>query len=57
VHPIRNSLDYAGRQERKALVSAWKPICAAPTAEAARAEPDRLEAGSRGRKFPTVGAT
>jgi transposase-like protein len=56
VHLIRNSLDYAGWKERKGLAGALKPIYTAPTAEAARTELDRFEAGAWGQKFPTVGA-
>ncbi|EKL2563733.1 IS256-like element ISEc58 family transposase, partial [Escherichia coli] len=37
VHLIRNSLDYAGWKDRKALAAAIKPIYTAPTAEAAEA--------------------
>ena len=54
VHLIRNSLDYAGWKERKALAAALKPIYTAPSAEAALAELQAFEDGSWGRKFPTV---
>ncbi|HUN70182.1 MAG TPA: IS256 family transposase [Burkholderiales bacterium] len=54
VHLIRNSLDYAGWRERKALAEALRPVYTAPTAEAAEAALDAFEAGSWGQKFPTV---
>ena len=54
VHLIRNSLDYAGWKERKALAAALKPIYTAPSAEAARIELDDFESGDWGQKFPTV---
>jgi transposase-like protein len=57
VHLIRNSLDYASWKDRKALAAALKPIYTAPSAEAAAAELDGLEAGPWGQKFPTVVAT
>ena len=57
VHLIRNSLDYASWKDRKALATALKPIYTAPSAEAAAAELDALEAGPWGKKFPTVVAT
>ncbi len=40
VHLIRNSLDYAGRKDRKALAAAIKPIYTAVNAEAAQLELD-----------------
>ena len=57
VHLIRNSLDFASWKDRKALAAALKPIYTAPSAEAAAAELDALEAGPWGQKFPTVVAT
>jgi transposase-like protein len=54
VHLIRNSLDYAGWKERKALAAAIKPIYQAANAEAALAELDSFAAGPWGLKFPTV---
>jgi transposase-like protein len=54
VHLIRNSLDYAGWKDRKALAAAIKPIYTAATAEAAAAALDAFEAGAWGQKFPTV---
>ena len=57
VHLIGNSLDYASWKDRKALAAALKPIYTAPSAEAAAAELDALEAGPWGKRFPTVVAT
>ncbi|MFT4191890.1 MAG: IS256 family transposase [Comamonas sp.] len=54
VHLIRNSLDFASWKERKLLAAALKPIYTAPSAEAAAGELEAFEAGSWGRKFPTV---
>jgi transposase-like protein len=54
VHLIRNSLDYAGWKDRKALAAAIKPIYAATTAEAAAAALDAFEEGTWGQKLPTV---
>lgn len=54
VHLIRSSLDYASWKDRKALAAALKPIYTAPSAEAAAAQLDALEAGPWGQKFPTV---
>ena len=56
VHLIRNSLDYASWKERKALAAAIRPIYTAANAEAAQAELEAFEAGSWGKKFPTVAA-
>ena len=57
VHLIRNSLDYVGWKERKALAAAIKPIYKAASAEAAQAELDAFEEGPWGQKFPTVAAS
>jgi len=57
VHLIRNSLDYAGWKERKALAKAIKPIYTAVSAEAAEVELGAFEAGPWGQKFPTVAAS
>ncbi len=54
VHLIRNSLDYAGWKDRKALAAAIRPIYTAVTAEAAAAALDEFEASPWGQKFPTV---
>jgi transposase-like protein len=57
VHLIRNSLDYVGWKERKALAAAIKPIYQAVSAEVAEAELGTFEAGPWGQKFPTVAAS
>ena len=57
VHLIRNSLDYVGWKERKALAAAIKPIYKAASAEAAEVELDAFEQGPWGQKFPTVAAS
>ena len=54
VHLIRNSLDYAGWQERKSLAQALRPIYTAVSAEAAAAALDAFEATPLGRKYPMV---
>lgn len=54
VHLMRNSLDYAGWKDRKALAAALRPIYTAASAEAALAALDEFERGEWGRKFPTV---
>ena len=54
VHLIRNSLDYAGWKDRKALAAAIKPIYTALNAEVAAAELDAFEQSAWGLKFPTV---
>ena len=56
VHLIRNSLDYASWKDRKELAAAIKPICTAPSAEAAQAELDAFAQGPWGSKFPAVAA-
>ncbi len=57
VHLIRNSLDYAGWKERRALAKAIKPIYTAVSAEAAEVALGAFEAGPWGQKFPTVAAS
>ena len=54
VHLIRNSLDYASWQDRKALAAAIKPIYRAVSAQAALDELDAFEQSQWGKKFPTV---
>ena len=56
VHLIRNSLDYAGWKDRKALAAAIKPIYTAVNAEAALTELEAFEQSAWGKKFPTVSA-
>ena len=57
VHLIRNSLDFAGWKDRRALAAALKAIYTAPSAEAALAELDAFERGSWGQRFPSVVAS
>jgi transposase-like protein len=54
VHVIRNSLDLAGWQERKALAVALRAIYTAASAEAASAALETFAQGSWGRRFPTI---
>jgi transposase-like protein len=54
VHLIRNSLDYTGWKERRALAAALRPVYAAPTAEAAEAALDDFEASPWGQRYPTI---
>ena len=55
VHLIRNSLDLAGWQDRKALAVALRTIYTAASAEAASAALDAFVEGPWGRRFPTIG--
>ncbi|MDD2121908.1 IS256 family transposase, partial [Pseudomonas putida] len=54
VHLIRNSLDYAAWDKRRALAKALKPIYQAISAEAAEQALDEFESGPWGEKYPTV---
>ena len=54
VHLIRNSLEYVGWKERKALASALRTIYTAPSAEDAARALDAFAAGAWGRRFPTL---
>jgi putative transposase len=54
VHLIRNSLDLAGWQERKALAVALRAIYTASSADAASAALDTFAVGAWGRRFPTL---
>jgi putative transposase len=54
VHLIRNSLDYAGYKDRKALAQALRPIYSAPSEAAAQAELEAFEASPWGSKYPTI---
>jgi putative transposase len=54
VHLIRNSLDLAGWQERKALAKALREIYTAASADAAAAALDAFAEGPWGRRFPTI---
>ena len=54
VHLIRNSLDLAGWQDRKALAVALRAIYTAASADAASAALDAFAAGAWGHRFPTI---
>ena len=54
VHLIRRSLAYASYKERRPLAAALKTIYRAPTAAAAEAALDALEAGPWGEKYPAI---
>jgi len=54
VHLIRNSLDLAGWQERRALAMALRAVYTAASAEAASAALDTFAQGPWGRRFPTI---
>ena len=54
VHLIRNSLQYTGWKDRKAVAAALRPIYTAPTAEAAEAALAAFAAGPWGQKYPTI---
>lgn len=54
VHLIRNSLDYAAWDKRRALAKELKPIYQAINAEAAEQALDEFESGPWGEKYPTV---
>ncbi len=54
VHLIRNSLELASWNDRKALASALRAIYTAASAEAAAAALDAFAAGLWGHRFPTI---
>ena len=54
VHLIRNSLDLAGWQDRKALAKALRAIYTAASAEAAAAALDAFASAAWGQRFPTI---
>jgi transposase-like protein len=54
VHLIRNSLDYVGWKDRKALAAALKAIYQAPNAQAAEAALEAFEHGPWGQKCPPI---
>jgi len=57
VHLIRNSLDYAGWKDRKAVAAALRPIYAAASAQAAEQALQAFADGPWGTKYPTIVAT
>jgi transposase-like protein len=54
VHLIRNSLDYAGWKDRKAVAAALRPIYAAASAQAAEQALQAFADGPWGAKYPTI---
>ncbi|OMG69431.1 IS256 family transposase [Burkholderia ubonensis] len=54
VHLIRNSLDYAGWKDRKAVAQALRPIYTAASEEAARQALQDFADGPWGEKYPTI---
>ncbi len=54
VHLIRNSLDYAGWKDRKAVAAALRPTYAAPSAQAAEQALQAFADGSWGAKYPMI---
>lgn len=54
VHIIRNSLNYVGWKDRKALAAELKTIYQATSAEAAEATPSAFESGVFGQRCPPI---
>ena len=54
VHLIRNSLDYAGWKDRKAVAAALRPIYAAASEQAAEQALQAFAEGPWGTKYPTI---
>lgn len=54
VHLIRNSLDYAGWKDRKAVAAALRPIYAAASAQAAEQALQAFAEGLWGTKYPMI---
>ncbi len=54
VHLIRNSLDYAGWKDRKAVAAALRPIYAAASAQAAEQALQAFADGPWGTRYPTI---
>jgi putative transposase len=54
VHLIRNSMEYAGWKDRKALASALRPIYTATNADAALNELDQFEQSELGKRYPAA---
>jgi len=56
VHLLRNSMDYAGWKDRKAVAAALKEVYRAADAEAAAVALGEFEDGPLGRKYPAIAA-
>ena len=54
VHLIRNSLDYAGWKDRKAVAAALRPIYAAASEQAAEQALQAFANGPWGTRYPTI---
>ena len=54
VHLIRNSLDYAGWKDRRALAAELKPVYQAINVEAAEQALEALEGSPLGKRYPSV---
>lgn len=54
VHLIRNSLDYAGWKDRKAVAQALRPIYGAPSEQAAEQALQTFSEGPWGAKYPMI---
>lgn len=54
VHLIRNSLDYAGWKDRKALAQALRPIYGAASEQEARQTLQAFAGSAWGQKYPTI---
>jgi transposase-like protein len=54
VHLIRNSLDYVGYKDRKAIASALRPIYGAPNEQAAQQALQEFADGIWGKKYPNI---
>lgn len=54
VHLIRNSLDFVGWKDRKAVAAELRPVYAAPTMEAALDALESFEEGKWGKKHPLI---
>lgn len=57
VHLIRNSLDYAGWKDRKAVAAALRPIYGAASEQEARQALQAFADSAWGQKYPTIVAT
>ena len=57
VHLIRAAMRFVSYADRKPVAAAMRPICTAPTAEAAEAALWEFEASDLGRKYPAAVAT
>ncbi len=54
VHLLRNSMEYAGWKDRKAIAAALKPIYIATSADTALAVLERFEQSELGKRYPAA---